>query len=182
VLFGCSFEVGLLVIASIIGWLAHRPCWSTMHWRLADAVLGLFAAIPLLGLFLWMTVSKLRALAKIRQIMERAVRPFFAHWTLWQLALISALAGVGEEALFRGAIQDSLSGTIGRFLALAFASLLFGALHLITSAYAAIVVLIGLYLGGLWLLSGNLLAPIVTHAVYDFLALVYFLRIHQPKQ
>ena len=33
--------------------------------------------------------------------------------------------------------------------------------------------LIGLYFGGLRLWTGNLLAPIAAHAVYDFLALIY---------
>ena len=32
------------------------------------------------------------------------------------------------------------------------------------------------YLGWLWLASDNLLVPIVTHAAYDFAALVYLLR------
>jgi membrane protease YdiL (CAAX protease family) len=33
-----------------------------------------------------------------------------------------------------------------------------------------------LYLGWLWLASGNLLAPIITHGLYDFLALAYLTR------
>ena len=36
--------------------------------------------------------------------------------------------------------------------------------------------LIGAYLGLLWLLSRNLLAPMITHALYDFGALVYLVR------
>jgi len=32
-------------------------------------------------------------------------------------------------------------------------------------------------LGLLWSFTGNLLTPIVTHAVYDFAALIYFLRV-----
>jgi membrane protease YdiL (CAAX protease family) len=31
----------------------------------------------------------------------------------------------------------------------------------------------GVYLGTLFLVQGNLLAPIVTHALYDFVALVW---------
>ena len=38
--------------------------------------------------------------------------------------------------------------------------------------------LIGAYLGFLWFAAGNLLAPITTHAFYDFVAPVYFLRAH----
>jgi membrane protease YdiL (CAAX protease family) len=34
----------------------------------------------------------------------------------------------------------------------------------------------GAYLGGLWQTSGNLLVPIVAHAVYDFAVLCVLLR------
>ena len=49
--------------------------------------------------------------------------------------------------------------------------------HLVTVEYALITAFIGAYLGALYLTSGNLLVPIVTHAVYDFLALFYLFRL-----
>ena len=58
--------------------------------------------------------------------------------------------------------------------------MLFGAVHLITGTYGIIAAAIGLYLGLLWVASGNLLVPIVTHAAYDFVALVYLLRVWSP--
>jgi membrane protease YdiL (CAAX protease family) len=39
----------------------------------------------------------------------------------------------------------------------------------------------GVYLGGLLLLTDNLLAPIATHAVYDFVALIYLTRSRPPQ-
>jgi hypothetical protein len=36
--------------------------------------------------------------------------------------------------------------------------------------------IVGIYLGAIWLLTGNLLVPIVAHAVYDFVALTWFLK------
>ena len=54
---------------------------------------------------------------------------------------------------------------------------LFGLAHCITPTYALLAGLIGLYLGWLWIATGNLLVPITTHAVYVFLALVYLIRI-----
>ena len=65
------------------------------------------------------------------------------------------------------------------WVALVMASLLFGAFHLITWTYAIIGAFIGVYLGLLWIWTGNLLTPMITHAVYDFMALVYFLRIRR---
>jgi hypothetical protein len=55
------------------------------------------------------------------------------------------------------------------------ASALFGAAHLITWTYAIIAALIGAYLGLLWMWTGNLLTPKITHAVHDLAALVHFL-------
>ena len=54
---------------------------------------------------------------------------------------------------------------------------MFGLAHSVTRTYAILATIIGLYFGWLWLATGNLLVPITTHAVYDFLALVYFVRI-----
>ena len=112
--------------------------------------------------------------------MEETVRPLFAHWTLLQLAVISLLAGVGEEWLFRGFIQPALGAMIGPAWSLVATSFLFGCVHPITLNYALVTAGIGLYLGGLMMLTGNLLTPIVTHAAYDFAALVYFLRVYRP--
>jgi membrane protease YdiL (CAAX protease family) len=49
-------------------------------------------------------------------------------------------------------------------------------MHMISATYAALCFLTGLYLGGLWLTSGNLLVPATVHGLYDFLALVFLLR------
>ena len=107
--------------------------------------------------------------------------PLFRDCNLAQLAIISALAGLGEETLFRGVVQvgvaQGIAGPHGVWLGLLVAAILFGLLHLITPMYAILAGLIGLYLGGLWLLTGNLLTPITTHAAYDFLALVYLVRV-----
>jgi membrane protease YdiL (CAAX protease family) len=53
---------------------------------------------------------------------------------------------------------------------------IFGLLHPITPGYILIAGLMGAYLGGLWMLNGNLLTVMVAHALYDFVALVLLLR------
>ena len=93
---------------------------------------------------------------------------------------ISLIAGISEEAFFRGAIQGSLADRVNVILAVVLASALFGAFHLLTWTYAIIAAFIGAYLGMLWIGTGNLLTPMITHAVYDFAALVYFFRFRRP--
>ena len=100
-------------------------------------------------------------------------------WASWRDAVISICAGISEEAFFRGAIQGSLADRVGMSVALFLASVVFGAAHLITWTYSIIAALIGLYLGLLWIWTGNLLTPMITHGVYDVAALVYFLRLYR---
>ena len=110
----------------------------------------------------------------------------FRGCRLAELALIAALAGIGEEMLFRGVIQPAVAGAIGGphgvWLGLLIAAILFGSLHPITLTYALLAGLIGLYLGWIWLASGNLLTPMVTHGVYDFLALAYLVKVRGEER
>ena len=92
------------------------------------------------------------------------------------LLSISILAGFGEEILFRGVIQHALTGVTGWAMALVVTSLLFGVAHIVTVSYFWYASVFGAAAGGLLLITGNLLAPIVTHVIYDFLALVYLVR------
>ena len=173
----CVLEISLLGAAVVLGWLFKRSPLATLHWQAGDAVLGIAGAVPLLVLFWWTLRSRLRPLAEIRDFLEVVVRPIFGQWSVFQLAAISLLAGLCEESLFRAAVQGELTGAFGMKAALALASILFGLCHLVNGAYAVIATFIGLYLGLLWSFTGNLLTPIVTHAVYDFAALIYFLRV-----
>jgi membrane protease YdiL (CAAX protease family) len=56
-------------------------------------------------------------------------------------------------------------------------SLLFGASHLLTWTYGIIAAIISVYLGFLYYFTGNPFAPMVTHAVYDYVALVWLLKV-----
>jgi hypothetical protein len=67
------------------------------------------------------------------------------------------------------------------WIGLAVAALLFGLAHFITPTYAVLAGTMGLYLGWLWIDTGNLLVPITAHAVYDFLALAYLAKIRPGR-
>jgi uncharacterized protein len=177
---GCLFELALLVCAVLWGWLFHRPGLTDIQWSLKSALIGIAAAVPPFLFFLWTLNSKLRLCSHHRDLFESLLRPLLGRWSILQLLVISFIAGISEEAFFRGAIQGSLADRVHVIAAVVLASGLFGAAHLITWTYAIIAAFIGAYLGLLWIWTGNLLAPIVTHAVYDFAALVYFLRAYRP--
>jgi hypothetical protein len=56
---GCLFELALLVVAALWGWLVHRPALLDLHWSLNAALIGTVAAIPPFVFFLWTLNSKL---------------------------------------------------------------------------------------------------------------------------
>jgi membrane protease YdiL (CAAX protease family) len=87
---------------------------------------------------------------------------------------LGVAAGIGEEMLFRGVLQYELLDRIGNnVVAVGLSSVIFGALHAVTPLYAGLATLASVYFGWLYLVSGNLVVPIVTHAVYDIFALYF---------
>lgn len=175
-----AFEGGLAVVAIALGWLFGRPPLATFRFDSYDAAVGVAATLPPLGLFWLCLKSSWTPLQTITRILDEMIVPLFRQCRLAELVIIAALAGVGEETLFRGVIQtavaEQIGGAAGAALGLLIAAVLFGMLHPITLTYALLAGLIGLYLGWLWLANGNLLAPIITHGLYDFVALVYLTR------
>ena len=144
---------------------------------------GGLAALPLISLMVVLDRISSGPWGELRDLIRRDIVPQFARLSLLELAVISLAAGVGEELLFRGFIQNGIASwfgsTWGALFALAVASLLFGFAHSISSAYVIAATLVGLYLGSLALSFGNIWVPMATHSVYDFLALVYLVRNHK---
>jgi len=176
VLLGIGFEGGFVVLAWLLGWLLNQPPFAVLHWRVADAAWGIAASLPLL-FGLWLCLRwPVGPLARIKRFSEDVIAPLFQPCTMLDLAGISLLAGLGEEMLFRGVLQGWLGGWIGVWLGLAVASVLFGLLHPITPAYAVLAALCGAYFGVIFMLTDNLLAVVIPHALYDFIALLCLTR------
>jgi hypothetical protein len=74
-------------------------------------------------------------------------------------------------------IQNALAGWLPVWLALVVTAVVFGIAHWVTTAYAVVAGVVGLYLGLLYLRTENLLAPAVAHALYDFVALLVIVRL-----
>jgi hypothetical protein len=170
------FEGGMVVVACAVGGLLRPPLWQNLAWRPLDLGLGLLATVPmLLGLRLMRRVER-GPLGRLNVVVDQVLVPLFKNCTIVQLGLISIVAGIGEELLFRGVLQPLFVGWLGVMLGLILVSTIFGLLHAITPTYAVVAAIIGAYFGGFAMARGNLLGPIVAHALYDFLALVYLTR------
>ncbi|SRR6266511_4444758 len=177
ILLAVVVEGGLIVLAWLVGWLTGTLPLATFFWSLSDVGLGVAATLPMLALFFAALRWPVGPLGKIKKIVDELVCPLLAPCTLLDLAGIAVLAGFGEEMLFRGVCQAALANWTGRpWLALALASVLFGAAHAITLSYALFATAMGAWLGWLWVWCDNLLPAILAHALYDFIALVVLLR------
>jgi membrane protease YdiL (CAAX protease family) len=179
-------EGGMGLVAVTLGWALGYPPGDAVQWDLAGWAWGAAAALPLLAVMGLCVLLPWPPFRELLRVMDEAVVPLFRPCHLADLFLISALAGLGEEMLFRGVIQRAIAGgleePLSEWIALAVAGTLFGLVHSITRTYAVLATLIGFYLGWLWLATGNLLVPIVAHAVYDFLALVYLVRVRRAGE
>ena len=92
---------------------------------------------------------------------------FEVRYLFRDIAYMLLFVGLGEELLFRGLIQQDLSGAFGWKWGLVGASLLFAIMHLTWRSIPELgfVFLAGLILGFLYWKTKSLVAPIVAHAV-----------------
>ena len=175
-MFACVFEGLLLVIAGAAGWFAGVDPLATVTRDVVPVIVGLVAVVPMLAMLWWGLKHPFGAVGKATLQAREFVIQFLGGVSLTGFALISLLAGVGEEALFRGFLQTFIGLHSTELTGLILASLLFGLAHAVSRTYALIAAIIGVYLGLLYIGTGSIIAPIVCHAVYDFVALVILSR------
>lgn len=138
---------------------------------------SLLWTVPLVALLLAMPLGRHWPwLRETMEFVEQVLVPLFKGAPFGAIALVSVLAGVGEELLFRGVIQDGLALQFGFIPAFVVAALIFGLAHAITPAYFIIATLMGAYLGLIYHHSGNLLIVVIVHALYDWIAIHFYVR------
>ena len=179
-LIAVGFEGALVLLGWGLGEVFDTPAFGPLRFTAAALGYGVLACVPMLLGLVWVVRSRWTPLARFRHTIDKDVAPLFARCTVFDLLLISALAGLGEEVLFRGFMQTALGGTVGLWMAVAITSIVFGLAHFVTVTYAVYATLIGVYLGTLLIFCDNLLVPVLAHAVYDFVALVYLVYVRLP--
>ena len=152
--YGGMAALGLVIIAlrgSPLGFAS--PDARPVAWG-ADAALGLgFAAVTVMlseATTRWTSWG-----AALSRALGESLGPL-SHRACWVLA---GLSGVGEELLFRGALQP--------WFGYVAASLVFGCVHFVPRReflpWTGFAILAGFGLGWLFEATGNLVAPIVAH-------------------
>ncbi|TVR88659.1 MAG: CPBP family intramembrane metalloprotease [Spirochaetaceae bacterium] len=164
-------EAGLGLVALGIGLaVGHNPL-SGIRFGGAEFGLGALTAIPPVLALASMRRSRLPGVRHLVESARTMVREFLSPLTWPRVLLIAAAAGFGEELLFRGLLQPLLALQFGVVPALIATSIVFGLLHFLSKAYVVFAFVFSLYLGVIYLLSGNILVPMLAHGIYDAVAL-----------
>jgi membrane protease YdiL (CAAX protease family) len=163
---------GALILA---GWIlsrliGHQP---TLGEPLRDIPIGIAAALlfAAINYAMFFRAPHNWLVDGVRAVYDRVLVPLFAGLGPLSNVAIGIAAGVGEEWLFRGALQPVLG--------IGVTSVLFGLAHVggrHMVAFGVWATGMGLALGTLAWATGGLLAPVVAHSLYDILALEFIRR------
>ena len=164
-----AFFYGLLTASAVL-WASLRG----FDLRLAGDSLALSLALGAVTAVVTVSLGLLayRLLPALRQIAGELAPRLVDGADFGSLILVSVFSGVGEETFFRGAVQQEFGIVV--------ASLLFGLVHvgpdrryLLWTLWA---VLAGFLFGGLYDLTGGLLAPILAHTAHNAATLLLWKR------
>lgn len=175
-LVGLIFQAALIPVAFLLAALAGISLGDHFHWDPDHMLIGVITVVPMLamlGLVAHFGGSAYDTLSA--QVRDFIARLFGNAWP-GAILLISLLAGLGEELLVRGVLQNWLDTQLPAYLAIIIAGVLFGLAHAITRLYFVFATAIGLYLGLVYYLTGNLLVVIITHALYDWVVIHWYRR------
>ena len=180
---GVVFEGFLVVVAIAIGWFFQIDVVRKLQFATIPAVVGLAGAIPPFALLLTTERFQIPALERIKSVLLETLGPLLRACRWYEVVALALVAGIGEEFLFRGAIQPlfarwTASTGWGWAAGLILSNVIFGLLHCITLTYAVLAGLMGVYFGLLLDATGtpNLLAPILAHGLYDYLAFLVVIQ------
>lgn len=171
-----GFQSSLAVLALLLLWLFSIPVWNEGLPVLQAVCLGSLAAlITYAVLFGAFRLPGFRSLTMERHLV--ALRRFTLDYSWPVLIALAALAGAGEELLFRAVIQGWPAAQGYPLSGLLAGALLFGLAHFLSLTYFALATLLGLVLGFAYLYSESLWLVMIWHGVYDLIA-IYTLRQH----
>lgn len=167
------FQGGILILGLLIAWLVGINLGEVWIWSSESILRGVLATIPMLVVFGVTERCDWDPFSRIRKFLNETLGPVIVRCSIWELLYLAFLAGISEEILFRGAIQNSLAlwSVVGSVL---ITNLLFGICHAFSRAYFFLATAAGFYLS--WVAGWeeqNLLPAVLAHTLYDFVALLF---------
>jgi membrane protease YdiL (CAAX protease family) len=137
-----------------------------------DVAKGLVAALVVVILSRWLTL-RTRAGAALAEALAGALGPL----TPAQVLVLAAASGIGEELFFRGALQPAVGFVVS--------SLVFGLVHIgpirTFWPWTLWALVMGFVFGGMYALTGEILAPLIAHFVINYENL-HFIDNYDPER
>lgn len=177
-----AFEAALIPFALVLAALLGLAPWRAFAPSADVLFLGVIATVPLVAALL--LIGRLRAdwFVEVERLVRPLIEMLFRGRGPVPVLVVAALAGVGEELLFRGVLQAALTDGLGPAWGLVLASVAFGLAHAVSRAYFLLATAMGVYLGVLFLVSGSLLLPAIVHGLYDAVAIGILLQTASPAE
>lgn len=177
-------EASLVAIAFILGWFMNVSPVQQLYFDAWSVLVGVLATLPpivFFGILYWFDPAPMR---EIRDLLSDWLAPLLSECRWWDIVLLALMAGLCEELLFRGTLQLWMTANWGLTAAIVSGSVLFGLVHAVTPTYAVIATLMGAYLAATMYLVDrpNLLVPITTHAVYDYVGFAVLISNHRRTE
>lgn len=169
------FEAALIPLALVLAIPLGLQPWQAFGVSPGTVLLAVAATAPLIAALAVFARVGAAWFEDVGALVRPLIESVFRGRGVTAVVVVSALAGIGEELLFRGVIQTGMSASFGAWPGLLVASVLFGLMHALSRAYFVLATLMGLYLGALYQASDNLLLPVLVHGLYDAIAIGYLL-------
>ena len=181
-----AVEAGMGAAALAIGYYFDIPFAKTIHLTPPDWFsLGIGAVAAVVGALIALIAQRL-PFAFTRRLKEdsaRVVTNLLGRCTRPDLVGVALLAGMGEELLFRGLLQQGLLYAVpenlipaGPWIVTGIVAILFGMLHSISIPYIIVATIASVGLSVLFITTGDLLSCIVCHAFYDLVLLLVLVK------
>lgn len=153
-----------------------------------DATLGIGVGVTVV-----IISAVLEKYAEWARRLSAAFGELLGSLSMGQVTVFAVTSALGEELLFRGFLQQWLSdglfdGPMSDWLGLIVASTIFGLIHVGPDRktflpWTIMALVMGFAMGGMYLYTGNLLAPILTHFTINLLNIAQIAQKHsQGKQ
>ena len=184
----CAVELGLGLIAIVVGWVVGLdprsliPDWRDWYSVGQGLVVGCVAGVALAIAMQLAGMLPIRTIQSLSEYAEQQLGLLLNGLSVGQLIAVALAAGVGEELLFRGLIMQGMVGemqtctTQTLVLGILVSSLAFGLAHPMSVTYVAFAFLMGLAMGVLHWYFQNLLVPIVAHWIYDAIIMIWLVN------
>ncbi len=166
-----GMQAALFVLIGLIVWASTgRAVWRfamvTPEAVLSGIALG--SALVIVGMAIERAFPRLyEETARLQQTSAKLLGSKH-NWAMF--VWISACAGVGEEALFRGGIQTFLADHVGDPAAVLVGAIAFALVHMAKPPIAIVIFVLGALFGTIYAVTGSLATVMVGHAIYDIWA------------